>query len=155
MLVDVLVAEVLVAFQAHCGQFGQHDVGQSAGHQQVEARARRVGQQQLRQFVAHSLGRDDLDALVHGLHRIEGDRVNLEPQLGGEPAGPHHAQRIVAEADLGGRRGAQHLRGEVPDAAVGVDERLGMHVDGHRVHREVAAHQVVLHVVAVGHDRLA
>ena len=49
-------------------------------------------------------------------------RVEREPELGGEAGRPHHAQRVVAERDLGRAGRAQHAGEQVLDAAGRVDE---------------------------------
>ena len=108
VLVDVLVAVVLVDLEPQRGQLGQHVVGQPGVDQHLQARARVRREQQLAQLVAHPLGRDDRDALGHVDDRRARVGVDREPQLGGEPGGPHHAQRVVVERLPRVDRGAQH-----------------------------------------------
>ena len=80
---------------------------------------------------------------------------HLEVQLGGETRGPHHPQRVVGEGLLGRPGRAEHPRGQVFEAPVRVDELLLRQRHRHRVDGEVAADEVFLDGVAVGHLGLA
>lgn len=142
------------------GSSGQHDAGNSGGHQQIESGTRGVGQQQLAQLVTHPFGADDRDALGHLGHGLPGRLVRPRNRAGSETRGAHHAQRIVAEADLGGARGAQRALGQIGQASVGIHETpiaqvAAAHIEGHRVHGEIAAHQVVLDAQPIDHLGLA
>lgn len=102
VLVDVLVPVVLVLLQAQRRQLGHHEVGQPGVHQQPQALDRVLGEQQLVQLGLDPLGRHDGDPLGHRGHRGHHLGRRVEVQLGGEPGGPHHPQRVVGEGLLGG-----------------------------------------------------
>ena len=108
-------------------------------------------------LVAHALGAHDLHASAHRLDRGHQVGIGLEPEARDEAGRPHHAERIVGEGELRGLRGAEpSVHEEVLEAAVGVDEhRVVPDLDGHRVHGEVTAHEVRLHVVGERHLGLA
>src|SRR5690606_15283093 len=59
------------------------------------------------------------------------------------------------EALLRGPRRPQQALGEAAAAVMRIDEGLLRKSDGHRVHGEVAADEILLDGVAVGHLRLA
>ena len=109
MLVDVLVVVVLVDLEAQRRDLGQHAVGESRVDEQSDAAARRRGQQQLRQLVAHALGRDAVDLGCELRHRRARAVFDLEPELGREAGGAQHPQRVVAERLLGRRGSAQQV----------------------------------------------
>ncbi len=155
VLVDVLVPVVLVDLQAQGRELGQHVVGQAGVHQHLEPGTRVGREQQLGQLVADPLGGHDLDPLGHLADRRADVGVQPDPELGGEPRGPHHPQRVVVEGLLGAHRGAQDARGEVGQAAERVDERQRGHPHRERVDREVPARQVALERVAERDHRLA
>lgn len=143
MLVHVLVAVVLVAFEGERRQLGQHAFGESRLDEQPDAAARRPREQQLRQLVAHSLGRDAVDLGREVGHGLLGRGLDREPELGREACGTEHPQRIVAERLLGSRRGAQHPGHEVLHAARRVDELELRQAQREGVDREVPACEVV------------
>ncbi len=144
VLVDILVAVVLVRLQLHRRQLGEHVVREAALDEQIEARARLRGAQQLGELVAHALDRDVEDPRGHVADGGERGIVEAEAELGGEADGAHHAERVVAERDLGGHGRAQHLGEEVVDAAGRIHQHHLRQAHGQRVHREVAAHEVLL-----------
>ena len=155
VLVDVLVPVVLVALESESRQLGQ-DVRRQAGlHQEREPETGERRAHQLDQLVAHPLGRDDLDPPRHRRHRLDDLRRDREAELGGEPGGAHHPQRVVGEGVLGAARRAQHPVGEVDESAVRVLELATRDAHGHRVDREVAPAEVAGQVVAVRHVGLA
>ena len=155
MLVDVLVAVVLVGFEAQGGHLRQHELGQPGFHQQVHAGPRARPADEFDQLVADAFGGNDGDALRHPAHGQADVGVHRDAQLGGEPGGAHHAQGIVGEGVLGGARRGQHRGVEVPDAAERVNEFKGRQAQGHRVDGEVAAQQVVSERGAKSHYGLA
>ena len=80
-----------------------------------------------------------------------------EVELGGEPHGAHHAQRVVGEGAVGITGGADDFVGDVLQPVEGVHEGVGVLAvegDGHGVDGEVAAKLVILKG-AVLHDGLA
>ena len=70
----------------------------------------------------HPLGRDDRDPLGHRRHRGHVLGADLEAELGGEPRGAHHPQRVVVERPLRRDRGPQHAAQQVGQPAERVDE---------------------------------
>ena len=82
---------------------------------------------------------DARGVLVHLPQRV---RVGLEPELRDEAEAADEAQRILLEARRA--HGSQHARTEVPLAAERVDERSVGEPARHRVHREVAASEILL-----------
>ena len=123
VLVHVLVVVVLVDLEAQRRDLGQHAVGEARVDEQPDAAARRRGEQQLRQLVAHALGRDAVDLGCELGHRGARALLDLEAELGREPGGAQHPQRVVAEGLLGSGGRAQGLREQVLDAAGRIDER--------------------------------
>ncbi len=154
VLVDVLVSVVLVALEAQRRQLGQDEVGQPGLHEQGEAQARVGRTDQLDQLVAHALGGDDVDPLGHVRHRRDDLGRDVEAELGGEPGGAQHPQRVVAEGVLGTTRGPQDPVGQVGDATEGILEGAAGQAHRHRVDGEVAATQVAGEVVAEGDRRV-
>ena len=86
--------------------------------------------------------------------------LRFEAEAGDEAGGAQHAQRVVAEADLRGERGAQDAVGQVERPAVGIDQhrmavgRAGQ-LEGDGVDREVAPSEIVVDRVGERHLRLA
>ena len=79
----------------------------------------------------------------------------LSEKRGHEAGGAQHAQRVVAEGDLGIERRAQPTRGQVGQAVEGVDQLHVGQAQRQRVDGEVAPRQVLLDVVAEGDLGLA
>ena len=88
-------------------------------------------------------------------HRLGQRRVGLEREAGGEPGGAQHAQRVVAERDLGVERRAQAAGRQVAEPVEGVDQLHVGQPQRQGVDGEVAAGQVDVDVVAEGHLGLA
>ncbi len=153
--VDVLVLVVLVDLQLHGRHLGQHVVGQPGLHQQLDAAARELAAQQLGQLDLHPLRGDPGDFGGHVGHRFHHPVGGGEAELGDEAGGPQHPQRIVGEGVLRRGRGVQPTVYQVRHSAVQVDERPARQLDGHGVHREIAAHQVAFDGVAEGDVRIA
>ena len=65
-------------------------------------------------------------------------RVGLEREAGGEAGGAQHAQRVVAEGDLGVERRAQPSRRQVAQPVEGVDQLHVGQAQRQRVDGEVA-----------------
>ena len=77
-----------------------------------------------------------------------------QPQLGDEPDGAQHPQRVVGEGVHGGSRACAAVRQQVPEPAERIGDRaVGAQRDRHRVDREVAPGQVVDQRVAPGDRR--
>ena len=151
----VLVLMHRVLFELERGELGQERVGEAGRHEQREPFARMVADEQLRELLADALGRDDLQPVAHRLDRGDDPGRRLDVELGDESRGAEHAQRVVAERDLGLERRVEHARCEVAHPSVRIDERPVGKLHGHRVDREVAPRQVGLDVVAERHRGLA
>lgn len=109
MLIDVLVLVMLVDGHPHRADLGQHHITHSAGHHQVDAGARIGAQQQFVQFGGHPLGSDAGKLLGHLVDGGAHPRRHGEAELGDEPGGAQHPQRVVSEGVLRCHRGVQHL----------------------------------------------
>ena len=154
----VLVAMDRVVLESHRRQLRQELVGETGVDQEPQSGRRVVDDHQLVELVADALGRHDLESCRHGRDGIDelGGRVELVP--GDEPGRAQHAQRVVAEADLGPERGAQRRVAEVGRAVERVDERrrrIVGQLERHRVDGEVATGQIGVDVVGEHHVRLA
>ena len=92
------------------------------------------------------LGADPLRGKLRGKRRFlpdgrEGRRFYLKAEAGGEAESAEHTQRVLIKALFGRADAADAAAADILRAAVGVDdEPVGG--DGHRVHREVAPHEV-------------
>ena len=86
-------------------EFGQPDARGAAFHPEVEQspEAHR-GAEALVPLFPHPLGRQVLQALRRGTHRLPGIWINLEPEPGGESEPPENPQVVFAEPLFGGRR---------------------------------------------------
>ena len=142
--VDVLVLVVLVDLHPQRGQLGQDDVGQTGGDEQLQRRAGGVLQQRLRQLDLHPLGRDPGQLAGERRHGLDHLVVRRQAELGHEPDGAQHPQRVVGEGVDGGAGRPQPLGQQVAEPAERIGDRaVGTQRDRHRVDREVPAHQVV------------
>ena len=149
MLEDVLVAVVFVDLQLQGRNFREDDVRKTGFDQRLKAGARTVGEQQFGQFVAHTLGGYDVDAVAHRGNRLGRVRRDTEAQLGHESHGAHHTQRIVVKGLSRIHRRAQHALGQITGTTERVHELQVGHAQSHRVDGEVAAGQVALKRVAI------
>ena len=149
VLEDVLVAVVFVDLQLQGWNFREEDVRKTGFDQRLKAGARTVGEQQFGQFVAHTLGGYDVDAVAHRGNRLGRVRRDTEAQLGHESHGAHHTQRIVVKGLSRIHRRAQHALGQITGTTERVHELQVGHAQSHRVDGEVAAGQVALKRVAI------
>lgn len=144
-----------VLLEGQGGQLGQELLGQPGADHEPEGDRRHGQDQDLVQFVADPLGRDDGQTAMVRPHRLDQLGIGFELQLGQEAGGPQHAQWIVGEGDLGVEGRPQPVVGQVGQPSERVDQfELGQ-AEGHGVDREVTAGQVGLDAVAEGHLRLA
>jgi hypothetical protein len=67
-----------------------------------------------------------------------------EAQLGDEPGGAHHPQRVVSEGDASCDRRADDPVREVVEPTEPVDELARRQSHGHGVDREIASRQVAV-----------
>ena len=120
------------------------------------------GDEHLVHLLHDAFGGEDLQAVLHRLHRLQGFRDDGEGVLGGgelrgEADGAEHPQRVVAVGLFGLERGADDAGREVADAAERIDQRaeiLLAQAEGHGVDGEVPP-QLVLFQRTVFHDRFA
>ena len=156
VLVDVLVPVVLVDLELSRGSSGST---WSASPVSTSSASPARGSRRRSSLTSSSRtrsARDDRDPLGHRRHRRDDLGGDVEAELGGEPRGPHHPQRVVGEGRPPGSPGVRRTpRREVVQPVVRVDERRAGQAYGHRVDREVAADQVALERVAVRHLGLA
>ena len=126
---------------------GEDEGQQLAVVEQDEAFRGDVGADDFAQLVDDALFRDDFDARAVALDGGEGLGLDAEVELRGEPYGPHHAQGVVAEGDVGVERGADNPFFEVVHTAEGVDQfapAVAVQTQGQGVDGEVAPVLVVL-----------
>ena len=124
-------------------------------HARVARDAQRLGglraEQQLRelahavrsQTAADPLTRDEADAVGVLAHLLQRGVVGLETELRDEAQPAHDPKRVLGEAVRRDR--AQDAAPEVPLPVVRIDERPVGEAAGHRVDREVATREIVLH----------
>ena len=148
MAVDVEVVVRVLDDAAQRRELGQHGAGRPELVEQLEAPDRvRAGEQQP-QLGELALAGGLRRAAGLGAGELDGRRVDLEAELGGEPGRAQDPQRVVGEAALGDR--AQDAGLDAATPPVRVDRRAAGSAsgDGDRVDREVAQGEVLL-------DRLA
>ena len=139
------------------GQFGQDEGQQAAAVEVDKAARRRVGSHYFIKLVDDAFTADDADALAVTPERLESLVVYLELQLRGKAHGPHHAEGVVAERDVGVERRTDEAVAQVPHALERVDQLAAtgrVQANGHGVDGEIATVLVVLEG-AVLHHRLA
>ena len=159
MLVDVLVLVVLVDGHPHAADLGQHHVAHPGLHQQVDAGDRVGAEQQLVQLGRHPLG---------------GDPAQLRGHLARSPSAPagatvkpscetNRAARSIRSGsspkDTSGAAGVSSTparsAAKPPSGSTNSPAPVGCDAHRHRVHGEVAAHQIVVERVAETHLRIA
>ena len=155
MAKHVLVPVHRILLEAERRQLRQELIRQAGLDEQLETRRRPGAVQQLHELVGDPLRAHDREALAHATDRLHDPRRRRDLQLGHEPGGTQHPQRIVGERHLGFQRRVERLRGEVAYPAERVDERAARHSDRHRVDREVAAREIGLDVLGERHRGLA
>ena len=88
-----------------------------------------------------ALGGNDLNALGVPPDGCESVGIDEEAELGGKADGAHHAQRVVAECDVGVEWRAQGERLHVAQSIKGIhelSEAVGIETNGQRIDGEVA-----------------
>ena len=142
VLIHVLMAMVFILFQSQERHFGQDPFGNAGIDEQGESLPWTRCHHEFDEFIAHPLGRDDLDPIGHLGHRRDDIQCHIETQLGDEPCGPHHAQWIVTEGDFRRLRGAQDPSRAIIDTAVFIDEGEVGQFHGHGIDGEVTSTQI-------------
>ena len=155
MFVHVLVPVMLVDLHPQRRQLRQNQVRQAGVDEQCEPGPGPVGQDQLDQLVADSLGGHDADPVGHVGHRLDDFRADLEAELRCEPRGPKHPQRIVGERRLRRRRCLDDPARQVGQTIVRIDKFARRKLHGHRVDREIPSNQIFVDRLAVGDLRLS
>ena len=128
-------------------QFGENQLQQTGHFQQFEAHRRHGRQHDLVELRDDPFARDDADARGIAADGVEGLLLDLESQLRGETHGPHHAQGIVREGDVGIARRADDALLQVVHPVERVDqlaERVAVERPGQGVDGEIAAALVVV-----------
>ena len=158
MVEVVLVGTAVLGFYDVEGcELGEDDVEESGALEVDETTAGMGRHDNLVELHLDTLATDYLDAVGHALKGSEGLILYLEIELGGKADAAHHAQRIVAEGDVGVEGCGDDAVLEVGETVEGVDEfakAAVVEADGHGVDGEVATVLVVLEG-AVLDDRFA
>ena len=102
-----IAAYPLDAFKAL--HFRKHEFQKSRRVEQHKADRRARRKDNLVEFRYDAFARHDSDTLRVPLYRIECQGLNLEAQLGSEPHGPHHSQRVVRKGYVRIARGAYDI----------------------------------------------
>jgi hypothetical protein len=152
---DILVFVNRVLLQPQRRKLGEDQIREARPDRELQPPRRHRRHQQLVELVADPLRRHDLDPLAHVPHRSDDAFGGRDLELGGEPRGTEHAQRVVRERRLGIPRRIQAPSGEIAHAPERIHERSLRQPQGHRVDREVAARQVRLDVARERHRRFA
>ena len=82
-------------------ELGEDELHQAGLLKELEADGWARGEEDLVELRGDALGGDDLDAPSISPDSSEGVGVDEEAELRGEAYGTHHAQRVVAEGDVG------------------------------------------------------
>ena len=149
---------VLVDGHLHPADLRQYHRPEAGLHHQVDAGHRVVAEQHLVQLDGHPFDGDPGQLRGHLDDGLPHPVRHPELQLGDEPGGAQHPQRVVAEGHLGGGGGVQDApahRGQTVERVEELPGALGGDPDGHRVGGEVAADQIVVESVPVLHPGVA
>ena len=141
----------------HSCQLRKNERQQAAPGQLHETLRRRRGHHYLVQFIGNTLAGDNLYPFPVPFQCLERLFVYIKIQLGGKTHTTHHAQRVVAESDVGVERRTDEAVFHVPHAVERVDqfpEPFTVQTYGQRVNREITAVLVVFQR-PVFHHRLA
>ena len=139
----VLVTDAVARLGAlELEELREDELHQSGLLKELEADGWARGEEDLVELRGDALGGDDLDAPCISPDSSEGVGVDEEAELRGEAYGTHHAQRVIAEGDVGIKWRAQGERLHIVQAIEGVDElteAIGVEADGQSIDREVTA----------------
>ena len=139
----VLVADAVTRLGAlELEELGEDELHQAGLLKELEADGWARGEEDLIELRGDAFGGDDLDAPCISPDSSEGVGVDEEAELRGEAYGTHHAQRVIAEGDVGIEWRAQGERLHIVQAVEGVDElteAVGIQADGQSIDREVTA----------------
>ena len=155
VLVDILVVVVFVDLEPQRRNLGQELLHQPRLDKQTDAAQRVIGLHETHELAVDPLSADDPDALAQPLHRRNRLGIDVERQLGREPGGAQHPERIVAETHRGIGRSSQSLCEEILDSAGRIDELLRRNPQRHGVDSEVAAHEITFERVTEFDSRFA
>ena len=136
---DVLVPVHRVLLQRERRQLGQELLGQACAHEEPQAFARALDDEELVELVADPLGGHDREPRPHHLDGPHELGVGHEAVTRHEARRSQHAQRVVAERLLGGQGRAQTASGKVGGAVERVDQAGLGNGERHGVDREIAA----------------
>ena len=118
----LMAASVRVVNAAHGLKFWEDEAQQSALMQQFESARRHIGTHDFHQFFGNALAGDNVDAVRVASDSIECLGEDIKVELGGKSNGTHHAQRVVAEGDIGIKGRADDASSHVADAVEGVEQ---------------------------------
>ena len=119
----VLVADAFLGLNAfQRTEFRENQREQAAFVQEFEANRGPGRGDDLVELIDDALFRDDVDALAVADNRVEGFGGDEEAQLGGETDGAHHAERVVAEGDVGVERRTDRQFLHVVEPAERIDQ---------------------------------
>ena len=158
MTQHIFVTVNRVVLEPHQREFRHELIGEASVVQEPEALGRMVDGDQLVELVTDALGRHDLQTRHHRVHCGDERFRRLHVEACDQACRAQHAQRIVAEADVGPERCAQDTLHQVDGATVRVDQRRrgsSGQLERHGVHREVASAQIGFDVVGIRDVRLA
>ena len=130
----------------HSCQLGKNERQQAAPSQLHEAFRRRGRHHYLIQFVGNTLAGDDLYPFPVPFQCLERLFIYIKIQLGGKTHAAHHAQRVVAESNVGVERRTDEAVFHVPHAVERVDqfsETFTVQTYGQCINREITAVLVV------------
>ncbi len=153
VLEDVVLVEPVLRAADALEQLRDHLAEQAGRAHQLQAARRLRRRQHLEQLVADPLGRHLAKHVQRRLDRRLRRRIDVERQLRRLAHGAHRAQAVLAKArDRIADRADQPPR-QIAAAVERIGDRVGQRIVGDRVHREVAARQILRQRLHVGHRR--
>jgi len=123
----------------HSRHFGQQFAQQAALVQQHKAASRIGSGEDFGEFLADTLGADDVDLGSHFLDGVEGVRLDLVAERCGESDAAQHSQFVLGQSLMGGADGADDSPLDVSLSADKVNDLLGQWIIKHPVDGEIAS----------------
>jgi hypothetical protein len=111
-----------ILLQAHGRKLREEVLRQARVHQEPEPLRGMIDHDELVELVPDPFSRHDRQPVRHRPDRGYQFGQGLELVSGDEPSGAEHAERIVAEADLGRQRGSEPTSGQVTGPVEGIHE---------------------------------
>ena len=122
-------------------ELGEDELHQPRLLEELEADGWARGEKNFVELGGDAFGRNDLNAWGVSPDGCEGVGVDEESELGGKADGAHHAQRVIAECDVGVEWRAQGERLHVVKSIEGIhelSEAVGVEANGQRIDGKVA-----------------